>query len=221
MPEKRNIIEIYDAAFEVFAEYGYNKTNLADIAEKLGMTSSNLYRYVKSKKDLYEQSVSHALRQWQAFARDAISPGADAQTQFIMMSLKAVEYLSINDTFRQLLVRDPSIFPIFPENDPYEKINADSLELVKSVLIRGIESDEFHKIDVEMTSQILWLIYKTFIMQIYVKKHGKTMMDSWKVFIDLITNGFLRKPDRPVIEAWNLQTLSCVCLESGTIFPIL
>jgi len=192
MTEKRNIIEIYDTALRVFAEYGYKKTNLADIAEKLGMTGPNLYRYFKSKKDLYEQSVSHALLKWQAFARDAISPEADSRTQFIMMSLKAVEYLSINDSFRRLLVRDPSIFPVFPENDPYEKINNNSLELVKSVLIRGIESNEFRKIDAEQTSQILWLIYKTFIMQIYVKKHGETMLDSWKVFIDLITTGFFK-----------------------------
>lgn len=193
MTEKRNIIEIYDKALEVFAEYGYKKTNLADIAEKLGMTSSNLYRYFKSKKDLYEQSVSHALLQWQAFAWDAISPEASSRTQFITMSLKAVEYLSLNDTFRRLLVRDPSIFPVFSENDPYEKINADSQELIKSVLIRGIESNEFHRIDVELTSQVLWLIYKTFIMQIYVKNHGESMLDSWKVFIDLITNGFFKK----------------------------
>ncbi|MBC2715154.1 MAG: TetR/AcrR family transcriptional regulator [Desulfobacteraceae bacterium] len=195
MIKKKDITEIYDAALKVFAEYGYKKTTLADIAQKLNMTGSNFYRYFKSKQDLYEQTVSHALLQWQAYSRNAIPPDEDTRTQFTTMCHKAVEYLSINDTFRQLLIRDPDIFPIFPENDPYEKINNDSVELVKSVLKKGIGSKEFRDTDLELTTQLLWLIYKTFIMQIYVKNHGKAMQDSWKVFIDLITNGLFSRLD--------------------------
>jgi len=193
MIKKKDITEIYDAALKVFAEYGYKKTTLADIAEKLNMTGANLYRYFKSKQDLYEQSVSHALLQWQAYSRGAIDPDAGIRTQFRMMCLNAVEYLSINDTFRQLLIRDPDIFPVFPENDPYGKVNNDSLELVKSILKKGIDSKEFRDTNLELTTQLLWLIYKTFIIQIYVKNHGKAMQDSWNVFIDLITNGLFSK----------------------------
>ncbi len=190
MIQKKDPAEIYDAALSVFADYGFKKATLNDIAQKLNMTSGNFYRYFKSKKDLYEQTVSHALLQWQAYSINISVPeGADVRTRFIMMSFRAVEYLSVNNTFRKLLVRDPDIFPIFPVNDPYEKINKDSMELIKSMLEEGIRSQEFRNTDLELTTQLLWLIYKTFIIRIYVQNHGKEIQDIWKVFVDLITNG--------------------------------
>jgi len=94
-------------------------------------------------------------------------------------------------------VRDPDIFPIFPANDPYEKINRASMELVKSMLEEGIRSKEFRNTDLELTTQLLWLIYKTFIIRIYVQNHGKEMQDIWKVFVDLITNGLFAGTDKP------------------------
>ncbi|RJP83697.1 MAG: TetR/AcrR family transcriptional regulator [Desulfobacteraceae bacterium] len=189
MIPKKNMAEIYEASLSVFSDYGFKKTTLNDIAERLNMTGGNFYRYFKSKKDLYEQTVSYALLQWQAYSIDSIPREADIRTQFTMMSFKAVEYLSINDAFRRLLIRDPDIFPIFPANDPYEKINNDSMELVKSMLKKGVDTKEFRNIDPELTTQLLWLIYKTFIIRIYVQNHGKEMQDIWKVFVDLITNG--------------------------------
>jgi AcrR family transcriptional regulator len=197
MIQKKDMAEMYDAALSVFADYGFKKATLNDIAEKLNMTSGNFYRYFKSKKELYEQTVSHALLQWQTYSIASIPEDADIRTQFTMMSFKAVEYLSVNKTFRKLLVRDPDIFPIFPANDPYEKINSDSMELVKSMLKKGIDSQEFRNMDLELTTQLLWLIYKTFIIRIYVKNHGKEMQDIWKVFVDLITNGLFAGTDKP------------------------
>lgn len=197
MIQKKDPAEIYDAALSVFADYGFKKATLNDIAEKLNMTGGNFYRYFKSKKDLYEQTVSHALLQWQAYSINiSIPEGADVRTRFIMMSFRAVEYLSVNNTFRKLLVRDPDIFPIFPVNDPYEKINRDSMELIKSMLEEGIRSQEFRNTDLELTTQLLWLIYKTFIIRIYVQNHGKEMQDIWKVFVDLITNGLFARTDK-------------------------
>jgi len=197
MIRKKDTTEIYDAALAIFADYGFKKTTLNDIAETLNMTSGNFYRYFKNKRDLYEKTVSHALIQWQAYSIDAIPQEADIRTQFTMMSFKAVEYLSVNDTFRRLLIRDPEIFPIFPKDDPYEKINNDSMELVKSMLKKGIESQEFRDIDLDVTTQLLWLIYKTFITRIYVNNRGKEMQDIWRVFVDLITNGLFAKADKP------------------------
>ena len=193
MIKKKEITDIYDAALTVFAQYGYKKATLSDIARELDMTGSNFYRYVKSKKDLYQQAVGHALLQWQAYSIDAMPTDADAKTQFKAMCYNAVEYLSINHTFRKLLVRDPDIFPIFPENDPYEQINRNSIDLIKTVLQKGIDSREFIDIDPETVGGLLWLVYKTFIIQIYVKNHSSAMQDSWKVFIDLITEGLFKK----------------------------
>jgi hypothetical protein len=70
------------------------------------------------------------------------------------------------------------------------------MELVKSVLKKGIDSQEFRNINLEVTTQLLWLIYKTFIIRIYVKNHGTEMQNIWKVFVDLISNGLFARTDK-------------------------
>jgi hypothetical protein len=40
------------------------------------------------------------------------------------MCRKAVDYLAQDDDLRRLLVRDPDIFPMFPQNDPFADVNA-------------------------------------------------------------------------------------------------
>ena len=43
---------IIETAFQVFAERGYEKTTVREIATKAGMTAGNIYRYVGSKDDI-------------------------------------------------------------------------------------------------------------------------------------------------------------------------
>lgn len=45
-------IEIIETAESRFRDYGYNKTTMAEIAEDLGMSAANLYRFFKSKQDI-------------------------------------------------------------------------------------------------------------------------------------------------------------------------
>jgi AcrR family transcriptional regulator len=43
---------IVETAFQVFAERGYEKTTVREIAAKAGMTPGNIYRYLGSKDDM-------------------------------------------------------------------------------------------------------------------------------------------------------------------------
>ena len=63
---------IFAAALAVFARYGFKKSTVQDIADRLDMTKGNLYRYARNKRDLYEKTVSWALIRWQDNVRRAI-----------------------------------------------------------------------------------------------------------------------------------------------------
>jgi AcrR family transcriptional regulator len=53
--EKR--ASILDAAIEIFGQKGYHATNIADIAQKLGMGHGTFYRYFDNKLDIFKHVI--------------------------------------------------------------------------------------------------------------------------------------------------------------------
>ena len=194
MKPKENIATIYEAALGVFADYGFKKATLDDIAAELGMTKGNLYRYAQNKKDLYRNTVRHAMLRWQGRVRDAIEREPDAERQFQVMCRKAVAYLAEDDALRRLLIRDPDIFPMFPANDPYADINAKSVAMIRSILERGIAEQRFRAVDLETVPEIIFSVYKMFIIRMYIKSRDRAQEEMFTQTVALITQGLYSKP---------------------------
>lgn len=53
--------EIIDAALAEFADRGYHKTSMTDIAKRLGVRHSLIYYYFKSKRELLGQVTKYAI----------------------------------------------------------------------------------------------------------------------------------------------------------------
>ena len=189
MKPKEDIATIYDAALGVFAEFGFKKATLDDIAAQLGMTKGNLYRYARNKQDLYRNTVRHALLRWQGRVRDAIAAEPDVVRQFHVMCRKAVAYLAEDDALRRLLVRDPDIFPMFPQNDPYADINANSVAMIRSILARGIAANRCRPVDLDTVPEIFFSVYKMFIIRMYIISRDRAQEEMFTQTVALITQG--------------------------------
>ena len=59
VPEER-FDELLRAATDVFLEQGYRRTQMADVAERLGVAKGTLYLYVESKEALLDAVLRHA-----------------------------------------------------------------------------------------------------------------------------------------------------------------
>ena len=189
MKPREKMETIYKIALSAFAEFGYQKTTMADIAGRLNMTKGNLYLYVKNKKDLYHRTVSWALLAWQSKVSEAVNNKSDVKEKFYTMCLKAVEYLSFNLEFHQVLKRDPDIFPMFPAKDPFYEINQNSVALIRSILKQGVEENIFRNIEPERVSEVLFMIYKMFIIRMYIKTEDKKIHDMFVDTVDLFAHG--------------------------------
>jgi AcrR family transcriptional regulator len=187
--KKENIETIYTAALKTFALFGYKKTTVEDIAKTMNMTKGNLYLYVKNKKDLYRETVAWALQKWQIRVATAVDRETDARRRFEVMCFKAVEYLSNDKYFRQVLIHDPDIFPMFPEKDPFEEINLNSIQMIKNILDQGIKEKVFRKVDSGRVSEIIFLIYKVFIIRTYIKNETDFMQQLFAETVELVIHG--------------------------------
>ncbi|TAL35790.1 MAG: TetR/AcrR family transcriptional regulator [Spirochaetes bacterium] len=193
MKKKEDITRIYRAALAAFAEYGFKKATVDDIAGRLGMTKGNLYLYAKDKRGLYDHAVAHALREWQGRVLRAVRAQNDPRAQFRVMALKAMEYLGQDDDLRRILARDPGIFPMFTDNDPYGEINRNSVAIITGILKAGIRTGVFRKLNIAALPQILFMIYKMFIIGSYISPEGGLRQKMFGETIELITRGIFRE----------------------------
>lgn len=189
--EKQDLI--FDTALKVFARYGFKRTRVEDIASELGMTKGNLYLYAKDKKDLYEKAVSRGLLRWQGRVRESISGIDDVEEQFLVMCRKSFMYLSRDVALRTILINDPAIFPLSQQEDRFAEINRSSMDLLRSVLKRGIEEKRFREVDVTYVTELLFSIYVMFIIRTYIKAEVKSAGKMFEQAVDLILGGLLRR----------------------------
>lgn len=193
MGRQEKLTLMYDAALKVFAQYGYKRTRVEDVAAELGMTKGNLYLYVKDKRDLYEKAVSYGLLRWQAKVRESISGMDDVVEQFLTMCQKSFMYLSRDVSLRTILINDPSIFPLSTKEDRFAGINRASMDMLKSVLKKGIDDGKFRNVDVSSATDLLYSIYVMFIIKTYIKSEVKSSRKMFEQGVDLILSGLLKR----------------------------
>lgn len=163
---------IYTTALSLFAKYGYKKTTLEDVASALGMTNSNIYSYANSKQDLYIESVTYGIDQWQDSVRRATS-GIESATEELNVAFKsAVDYIAYNKTIQTLLKNDPSLFPMFPTVDPIEELNSWAISFIEKIIDKGIKQGEFRSVNSKEAAQLLFNFYKYFIISAFVEDNG-------------------------------------------------
>ena len=193
MAREDKLPKIYEAAMRVFAQYGYKRTRVEDVAAELGMTKGNLYLYVVNKRDLYEKAIAYGLLNWQSMVSKAIANIDDTIEQFIVLCKKSFTYLSGDVALRTILINDPTIFPLSRREDQFYEINRASVAMLKSILVKGINEGKFREVDVDHVCELLFSVYVMFIIKTYVKSEGRSTQKMFEQGIDIVLQGLVKK----------------------------
>ncbi|MBN1532565.1 MAG: TetR/AcrR family transcriptional regulator [Spirochaetes bacterium] len=191
MQDSDRLNRILEASLAVFAQYGYRKASMEDIADRLGMTKGNLYFYCRNKLDLYEKSVALGLLRWQNRVRDAVEREEDIMDKFTALGLKSYEYLSEDDTLRSIIMNDPAIQSVTPSEDRFPSIGQASYAMLRGIIQRGVDEGVFRRVDIDQVAGFLYSVYCMFIIKTYVKSEGHTAQGMYRAGIDLILKGLL------------------------------
>ena len=191
MKRKEKLELLYCKALEVFARYGYKKATIEDIAGEIGITKGGIYKYVKDKMDLYEETVSYALVRWQDRVVEAVNHEDDIVQKFIVMSQKGYEYLMEDKLLTDVLKKDPTVFPFSTNVVRFRKVNQRSMDLIQYLLEEGIRQKRFSQVDVLQTSKLLYSIYRMFIVEGYIISDAKHIEKMYTDGISLILNGLI------------------------------
>jgi AcrR family transcriptional regulator len=97
--EKRS--ELLDAAFLVFARYGYRKTSMDEVARAAGLSRQGLYFHFASKQALFKATVIHAYERSLNGMRNALADPSSPIEDRLLQAFDALggQYVEIlNDT---------------------------------------------------------------------------------------------------------------------------
>ena len=160
--------DLYRESLKLFATFGYKKTTIEDVADKLNMTKGNLYFYVKNKQILYENTINWALSKWQESVGKEIEKSITPTLKFRAMAESSMAYIESNKPLRKLLINDPDIFTLEESRDRFPLANKAAIEIIKDILQQGIDDGSFYPMEVEETARYLFSVYMMFLIKTYV-----------------------------------------------------
>ncbi len=194
MKKEAKTEEIYRVALKTFAEYGFRKTTIEDIAAALGIANSTLYLYAENKKVLYHKAVAWGFGIWQSRVKAAVSEAAGPLLKLQVISHKAFEYLAEDKPLRKILEKDPELFPFTPSKDPFSDINYESVLMLKEILSEGVAEGIFDIPDIDAVAKFMFSIYVMFIQKTYIAAEGEEAGHIFENAIQLIVRGLIKHP---------------------------
>lgn len=185
--KKENIINM---ASKFFAQLGFKKTSIDEIAAACGVAKGTIYLAVKSKQDLFYQVLLRQTRTRVNELKYLIDPNEPADQLLIKVNEKAFENFKQYPLLKDLLFgKYKSMLPGLA--DKLEGIRQIALEPAKEILNIGIKQGIFKKdLNVDMTADILMDLHQaTMLFHLDKSMSVKNWETRKAVLMDVIFNG--------------------------------
>lgn len=85
---------------------------------------------------------------------------------------------------------------MFPDKDPFEDINTASITMIQGIIDQGITDKIFRPVDSPQVDQGIFMIYKIFIIQTYIKGKAPHIKQMLAETVTLMTQGLFLPADK-------------------------
>lgn len=146
--------QIVAAAARLFREIGYQKTTVADIAQALGMSPANIYRFFTAKSEI-NQAVARQLMGEVEAALSAIAHGPGAAAARLRALITTNERMNAERYISDRKLHD-MVEAALDENWPIIAEHIDRLDhLIEEVVAFGMQSGEFAPGDARLAARLV------------------------------------------------------------------
>lgn len=189
MRKKKDLSLIYQCSLELFAEKGYKKTTLEDISNKLNMTNGNLYSYAKNKLELYQNTISFALTNWQRSVLSELSE-LKSTKEFLTKGCKvAISHLKNNQHLCAVIKNDLQICNLPKDIDPYRAIDNVTISKIKNFLAYGIAKNEIIDLDCDVFAELIFNAFKSIIYRTFLLNNDIIVLEGMDAFVEILVKG--------------------------------
>lgn len=190
----RNFMEttIAQAAKTVFAERGYTRATLEDIAQRAGMSKATIYIYYKNKDDLFLHVVEELVNATTAAtAQAATMPKAPLGKLARIVRDKMTFYEQERDFFR-IYLNEKQGLEVAPK-DPHKRALRDmylqEVQVLDRVLHEGMEAGVLRQMDSRRLAFFLREMISTVLVQRIQGKAKTSVDEDVEQLLDLFLHG--------------------------------
>ena len=189
--ETRQII--LEAAFKRFGHYGYNKSTMAEIADDVGMSAANLYRFFENKQEIAASCANRCICERIDLLREAVRQprlnAIDRLKSYVTTMLYHCHQAFSDDT----KINEVVAFITSERPDLiYQKAEAQQA-LIAEILAYGNETDVFDIPDVIATAQAVHATLIFFDVPMFMSLYSLEEFEKKaNAVVQLITQGLIK-----------------------------
>jgi AcrR family transcriptional regulator len=155
---------IQRAAREVFAEKGYARTSIEQVAKQAGLSVGAIYLYFRSKEDLYVSLLEETYEVFEAELRQLrtrgdLTPADKVRSAWLFLSQWAVSDVEGTRTLRML--SQPAVKKqLTPEVTEATQRGIGMIRGGLAALIaEAVRTGQYREVDAEPTADMLWALF--------------------------------------------------------------
>lgn len=181
---------ILDKSLELFIEEGYEDVTFQKIADRCGITRTTLYIYFQNKREIFMYSIKQLGETLENALSSIVADenlSAKERLKSVMMGVYKCS-LEHRNLFSVLLMYLLQIQKTGVNTE--EKVRRRTIKLhhlLSSILIEGIDSGEFRKIDVRATNEVFYALIESLIYRLAILDQKD--MPNFERMVDLTIEG--------------------------------
>jgi len=184
--------EILSAAEKVFAAKGFFSTTMSDIAREAEFGTGTLYKYFKSKEDLYFTLIDEKVEEINPLVKAELSQKTSAVERIKKVLELQFEFFERNRDFFRIYTSERSRFEWTVKDefgkDIHEKMVA-YINILAEVMREGIEEGEFRPMNPMDLAHALVGIVNSFIFEWMISREPYPLISKLDTVLEIFLGG--------------------------------
>jgi AcrR family transcriptional regulator len=191
--------EILSAAEKVFATKGFFPTTMNEIAETAEFGTGTLYKYFKSKEDLYFTLIDEKTEEINRLVKTELSQKTSPIERIKKVLRLQFEFIERNRDFFRIYISERNRFEWTVKDDIGKGIHDKMVAFIKAlayVIKQGIKEREFKVIDPMDLAHALVGIFNSFVFEWLISAQPYPLISKMDTLFEIFLKGVQRMERR-------------------------
>jgi TetR/AcrR family transcriptional regulator len=191
--------EILSAAEKVFAAKGFFPTTMSDIAREAEFGTGSLYKYFKSKEELYFTLIDEKMEEIHRLVKAELSQKTSAVERIKKVLELQFEFFERNRDFFRIYISERNRFEWTVKDELgkglHEKMVA-YINILAEVMRQGIEREEFRSMNPMDLAHALVGIVNSFVFEWMISREPYPLISKVDTVLEIFSGGAQRMERR-------------------------